>query len=66
MTQRQRLTLPGTIGNLELHRESLTSGIRRNSNPSHQPVLSSQASREWANHSDKTRERAVFIDKERT
>jgi hypothetical protein len=66
MTQRQRLTLPGTIGNLKLHREPLTRGIRRDSNPRHEPALSSQEPRERANRTDKTRERAVFIDKERT
>ena len=44
MTRRQSLTPPGTISNLELHRESLTCGTHRDSNPSHQPALSSQES----------------------
>jgi hypothetical protein len=39
MARRQRLTLPGTIGNLELHLEPFTCGIRRDSDPRHQPAL---------------------------
>jgi hypothetical protein len=66
MTRRQRLTLPGTIGNLELHCEPFTCGIRRDRNARHPTIPSSQEPRERANHTDKIRARAIFIDKERT